>query len=1117
MVFKKAISMLVSGALIFGVVSGVVVPSTVNPISSDAATTSVYDFDYGSGISWEKDEPLPTFSEIKATKDNKMDIFVANNTMGKTSTTVFSNTDRSVKYAMVSLQGIVNRTSPRIIIQDSQEEGQDTWPAALVGSTKLSKTTDYISLIKKYKSEIKGLVVYNDDIPATMNIATSIAGADSLLACNTSLANELISKCGLSIKVNLKNVSSITDALTAYDYLYEKYYATGKLNKRLIFTLNPEQHFPTNRDLAVALKSVVIWFPHENGQDFTREEYQRLDLFFNEATPGVTYNMGFWPSEDQGVTYTTKKGAPLIPSDWFENMTVYMATSKVLDIPEVPEKPKLENKIYVALSMSDGDNACFSEHKLKNYWSDKNRQLYPISFTSTPALYWCAPQMLNYYYKTAGNSSFICGPSGLGYTRATRWRENSESTSFLDKYVKATDNAFEKTGFSVLTIWDRISESCYKDFAMRTKTVIGCAVMNNTFNDYDTNNPDSMFINGQWQSYPLNGSIAYKSNVPIIGLGWPYGYAGGANAYKDIRNNLEEIAKNFNGTKPEFRFCHFVNWDNPPTIITKHVAQYLDKAYPDTFEFVRADHFFMLANEYNNKPYNLALQKDAKSSYLDDQNADANVANDGTIATGWSDSQSKTKYYQIDLGARSSITKYVLKNAGSYNMDSKLNTAGYYIDYSIDGTNWKRLDTVTNNTKDILYRDTSLLQVTDARYVRVTVTHPGADGIARIQDLEIYGNRTVATKDELQSLYSELNSRPQGTTSTQNWQAFKQALNNVNTVISNANSTSEQIEAAYSALLVAKNGLNDIPAIAINNVPASVLVELNKRITIDAQLAPVDTTDTITEWTSADKKVATVQNGIITGVGVGETTITVKTNRGLTKTIKVTVKVPVKSVSINKTSLTLNYSMDYTLVATINPAEPTNPELKWTSSNENVILVDESGWIYANGYGTATVTVASVDDPSKKATCKITVPAPVSSVKASAKKVTLNKGKTKTITVTINPSNAYNKSPIKWTTANKNVATVNSKGKIKGVYGGITTVTITAGGKKAKITVYVNGLSKGNKAYYKNGKKLKKKWVKVSKKWYYVDAKGNVVKNKSIKIKGKTYKFNTKGICKNKK
>lgn len=130
------------------------------------------------------------------------------------------------------------------------------------------------------------------------------------------------------------------------------------------------------------------------------------------------------------------------------------------------------------------------------------------------------------------------------------------------------------------------------------------------------------------------------------------------------------------------------------------------------------------------------------------------------------------------------------------------------------------------------------------------------------------------------------------------------------------------------------------------------------------------------KWSTSNKKIATVSNkGVVKGVKKGTATITAKV--GSKKyTCKVTVNntVALKSISLNKKSITLETDEEYRLKVTYNPSNTTvSKKVKWTSSDEDIAEVDEDGWVYAWEPGTATIT-AKVGD--KKATCKVTVEDP---------------------------------------------------------------------------------------------------------------------------------------------
>ena len=94
--------------------------------------------------------------------------------------------------------------------------------------------------------------------------------------------------------------------------------------------------------------------------------------------------------------------------------------------------------------------------------------------------------------------------------------------------------------------------------------------------------------------------------------------------------------------------------------------------------------------------------------------------------------------------------------------------------------------------------------------------------------------------------------------------------------------------------------------------------------------------------------------------------------------VKLTVLTPVAvtGVSLDHTSLTLADGDTATLIATISPDEATNKKVTWESSAEAIATVDEKGLVTAIAKGVATITCKSVADPTKLATCELTVVGP---------------------------------------------------------------------------------------------------------------------------------------------
>jgi len=151
----------------------------------------------------------------------------------------------------------------------------------------------------------------------------------------------------------------------------------------------------------------------------------------------------------------------------------------------------------------------------------------------------------------------------------------------------------------------------------------------------------------------------------------------------------------------------------------------------------------------------------------------------------------------------------------------------------------------------------------------------------------------------------------------------------------------------------------------------NVSIGVNGTQKIEARVLPENATYQSITWESSNKNVATVKDGLITGKSKGSTEIIVK-SKNVTKKIRVVVnEVPVESISLNKTSATLNISDTISLVKTISPSNATDKTVTWESSNKNVATVSGNGVVTAISSGTATITVTTKNN--KTATCKVTV------------------------------------------------------------------------------------------------------------------------------------------------
>jgi O-glycosyl hydrolase len=168
--------------------------------------------------------------------------------------------------------------------------------------------------------------------------------------------------------------------------------------------------------------------------------------------------------------------------------------------------------------------------------------------------------------------------------------------------------------------------------------------------------------------------------------------------------------------------------------------------------------------------------------------------------------------------------------------------------------------------------------------------------------------------------------------------------------------------------------------------------------------------------------------------------------------------VAVTGVSVSPATATVGVNSSTQLMATVAPANATNQNVTWSSSNAAVATVNSSGVVTGIAAGTATITVKT-QDGDKTATSAITVNTiAVTGVAVTPTSASIFAGQTQQLAATVSPSNASNMS-VTWSSSNTAVATVNSTGLVTGITQGTATITVTtvSGSKTATSSFIIQG------------------------------------------------------------
>jgi hypothetical protein len=472
---------------------------------------------------------------------------------------VQQNASSAEMYLFASLKGIVNRTKPRIFSYegDAFAEGPYTWLQSL--GLSWTEQTDKWSLITKYRNELSGLIVYDPAQIHTVNLATVMAKSRKALIASPLLLSRLTAApYNLPVLADLRG--QYTSKLQVYQTIFSTYWPN--IDHRLLIGLNPDVHKAALREYATALGAAVVWLDPNIAAESTL-----LNSFLSSMPPGSNY-MGWWPDEQPGVQRTSEYGITTIASDWCSNLTMHSGTSRTVTLKPVPPKPALQNKLYVAFILSDGDNLQYIEHLMRKLWNNPDRGAVPMGWTLSPAMLDAMPGALNYFWQTAtDNDNLISGPSGYGYTYPNSW----PNQNLLNLFVARTEDYNRRAGFRVITIWNTITgginQNVGQTFANIAPSLLGLTAQNTG-----------------------GGLTIYNNSLPGMALSCNY-----CNSEQAMKDHIANAAAGWNGTSPRFIIIQAQPWSDIKPTNFKNVANSLSSDYI----VVRPDHIFQLIREAN--------------------------------------------------------------------------------------------------------------------------------------------------------------------------------------------------------------------------------------------------------------------------------------------------------------------------------------------------------------------------------------------------------------------------------------------------------------------------------------------------------------------------------------
>lgn len=239
------------------------------------------------------------------------------------------------------------------------------------------------------------------------------------------------------------------------------------------------------------------------------------------------------------------------------------------------------------------------------------------------------------------------------------------------------------------------------------------------------------------------------------------------------------------------------------------------------------------------------------------------------------------------------------------------------------------------------------------------------------------------------------------------------------------------------------------------------LISNDKEIKLTETVVPYDATELDIVWSSDDEEISTVdQTGKIIGLKNGITKIRATSVNGKEGIFDLTVQTSLQDVELVEDNITLDVSQDaeyqIELIKTPETANA-NDTIIYTSSDEDIAIVDEYGKITGISNGTANI-VAKLEN-GKEVTCEVTVQTSVTYIELNKDNISLDLSSENTkeqLIAILNPEAANAGTELTWISSNEEIVIVDQNGLVEAKENGEATITVRSeNGKTATCNVLV--------------------------------------------------------------
>ena len=503
-----------------------------------------------------------------------------------------------LRLALTCLQGLVNRTQPRLyLVHDRYDELWLDWLRQR-GDVDKVEWLEIGQVFERFLPAATQMFVTAPAVPASINVATMLAAVQNGIAVTPAIADQFQLPFGgppdsANSGMDLREFNWKKD-VDAYRWAFQRIGA--KLSQSAVAILAPEE--VALRDYLVEFRIPILWIsgPRDqarNPKASSDEEFEFAREILMRWPPNIPC-LG-WPTsgdktggigETPGVRLASAcaKFTACTAFDAYSpavgNLSVHSGTSATLRQTH-PVARLNRGKVYLAFVRSDGDGWNFHRHYYRKLFDDPHHGSVPIGWQVSPIAADGMPDILDYYYKNARpGDCFVNALTGPGYIFEDNYAENypeARQSAIWKEYLDLSAIYRRRIDATVMMTYSEMRPERLKSLAANT----GCSAI---FANY-----------GRSRVTTEDNAVTVMSGIPIFRAAnrSPGPFTFTPSARRDAESFMTaEIRHRTPTHRPAFLNVFLANW-----LTSLDMTANIVKALGPEYEAVRADQLAGLLRE----------------------------------------------------------------------------------------------------------------------------------------------------------------------------------------------------------------------------------------------------------------------------------------------------------------------------------------------------------------------------------------------------------------------------------------------------------------------------------------------------------------------------------------